>query len=270
MTHGVRLTLAYDGTDFAGFQRQPEARTVQSVLEAAVAKIAQHPVAVRAAGRTDAGVHAEAQIVAFDTERLLQPRRWLLAINRYLPPDAAVQDVASCEPGYHPRFDALEKTYRYVFHLGLGRDPLLRERAWHLARSGIRALPGQTSPLDLDAMRETAAILVGTHDFRAFRASDDQRPNTQRTLYRVELIPAWHGRSELLALEVQGSAFMKNMVRILAGTLIAVGKARLSPRQVAALLTPTATRSRLSETAPAHGLTLVQVRLGRLLAASTR
>jgi tRNA pseudouridine38-40 synthase len=270
MTHGVRLTVAYDGTDFAGYQRQPEARTVQSVLEAAVAKIAQHPVAARAAGRTDAGVHAEAQIVAFDTTRLLQPRRWLLAINRYLPPDVAVQDVVSCEPGYNPRFDALEKTYRYLFNLGLGRDPLLRHRAWHLARSGVRALPGQASALDLDAMRATCATLVGTHDFRAFRAADDQRPNTRRTLFRVELIPAWHGRSELLALEVQGSAFMKNMVRILAGTLLAAGKGRLTPDQVAGLLTPTATRSRLSETAPAHGLTLVQVRLGRLLAASTR
>jgi tRNA pseudouridine38-40 synthase len=269
MTYGVRLTLAYDGTEFAGFQRQLETRTVQSVLEHAVAKIAQHPVTVRAAGRTDAGVHAEAQIVAFDTERLLQPRRWLLAINRYLPPDAAVQDAVACEPGYHPRFDALEKTYRYLFHLGLGRDPLLRHRAWHLARAGVRALPGQLSALDLDAMQKTSSVLVGTHDFRAFRAADDQRENSRRTLHRVELIPAWHGRPELLALEVQGSAFMKNMVRILAGTLIAVGRGRMTCDEIVGLLSPTATRSRLSETAPAHGLTLVQVRLGRLLAAST-
>src|SRR5579862_3863044 len=98
MEHGVRLTLAYDGTEFAGFQRQPDARTVQSVLEHAIEQVSQHPVQARGAGRTDAGVHAEGQVVAFTTTRLLPPRRWLLAINRYLPWDAAVQDVAPCEP----------------------------------------------------------------------------------------------------------------------------------------------------------------------------
>jgi tRNA pseudouridine38-40 synthase len=263
MTYGVRLILAYDGTDFAGFQRQPDERTVQSVLEAAIARIAQHPVAVRSAGRTDAGVHAEAQVVAFDTTRLLSPQRWRLAINRYLPSDAAVQDVAACEPLYHPRFDAIDKIYRYLFHLGPAREPLLRHRAWHLTRGRTRA-DNQAVVLDLQAMHAASALLVGTHDFRAFRASDDVRENSQRTLFRVVLTPDWHDRPTLLALEVQGSAFMKNMVRILAGTLIAVGRGRMTPADVAGLLTPGSIRSKLSETAPAHGLTLVQVRLGRL------
>jgi tRNA pseudouridine38-40 synthase len=263
MEHGVRLTLAYDGTDFAGFQRQREERTVQSVLEAAIAKIEQRPVAVRAAGRTDAGVHAQAQIVAFDTHRLLTPARWRLAINRYLPPDVAVQEAAACAPLYNPRFDAIDKTYRYVFYLGHARDPLSRQRAWHLTR-GRERRDEHGVRLDLEAMHATCALLVGTHDFRAFRAADDVRDNSTRTMYRVQLTTDWLGHSRLLALEVQGSAFMKNMVRILAGTLVTVGRGRLGPADVAALLTANAVRHKLCETAPAHGLTLVQVRLGRV------
>jgi tRNA pseudouridine38-40 synthase len=266
MTYGVRLTLAYDGTQFAGFQRQPVVRTVQGVLDAAIAKITQAEVKTRGAGRTDAGVHAEGQVVAFDTERELPERRWLLALNRYLPADAAVQAVAFCRPGYDPRFDAIDKTYRYLFLRSLARDPLLRQRAWQLPRGGqleAAADSGMACALDLDAMRATSAILLGTHDFRAFRAADDERENTVRTLHRVELLSHWQGRPALLALEVQGSAFMKNMVRILAGTLIAVGRGKLSCQDVASRLGPHAQRSRWSETAPAHGLTLVRVTLGR-------
>jgi tRNA pseudouridine38-40 synthase len=270
MLHGVRLVLAYDGTQFAGFQRQPDQRTVQSVLEEAIARIAQSAVAARGASRTDAGVHAEGQVVAFDTERELEPRRWLLALNRYLPDDIAVQAAALCAPGYEPRFDAIDKLYRYLFHLGLARAPELRHRAWQLGRAGPHddraEFAAPACQLDLHAMRQAAAALIGTHDFRAFRAADDQRENTVRTLHRVDLSSDYQGRTNLLALEVQGSAFMKNMVRILAGTLVAVGRGRLSANDVSGLLQPNAVRSRHSETAPGHGLTLVRVTLGRSLA----
>lgn len=279
--HGVRITLAYDGTRFAGFQRQrtlpdqSEVRTVQGVLEAAIARITGVPVAVRGASRTDAGVHAEGQVVAFDTERELPPRRWLLAINRYLADDVAVQAAAQCEPGYEPRFDAVDKTYRYLYHLGLARDPLLTRRAWQLARSGTPpdddAAPfTRSGSLDLDAMRAAAAQLLGTHDFRAFRAADDERDNTVRTLHRVELLEDFHERPNLIALEVQGSAFMKNMVRIIAGTLLAVGRRKLTAADLPQLLGPNAVRTRQMETAPAHGLTLLRVTLGRSPAPACR
>jgi tRNA pseudouridine38-40 synthase len=272
--HGVRITLAYDGTQFAGFQRQrpppghSEVRTVQGVLEAAIARITGAPVVARGASRTDAGVHAAGQVIAFDTARELPPRRWLLAINRYLPDDVAVQDASACPPGYEPRFDAIDKTYRYLYHLGLARDPLLHRRAWQLARSGAatddQAAPGTRSgPLDLAAMRAAAAHLLGTHDFRAFRAADDERDNSVRTLHRVELLEDFHERTNLIALEVQGSAFMKNMVRIIAGTLIAVGRGKLAASAVPDLLGTSAVRTRHMETAPAHGLTLLRVTLGR-------
>jgi tRNA pseudouridine38-40 synthase len=267
MTLGVRLTVAYDGTALAGFQRQPDVRTVQSELEAAIAHVTQHPVVVRGAGRTDAGVHAEGQVVAFDTERELPPRRWLLALNRYLPDDVSVRAVSECAPGYNPRYDALDKLYRYLFYLGLGRSPLLRHRAWHMGRGGphsdVAEPLSRACPLDLPAMHRAAAALVGTHDFRAFRASDDVRENATRTLHSVDLLEGFHDQPHVLALEVRGSAFMKNMVRIIAGTLIAVGRGRMTPEEVAASLHAAATRSRLADTAPAHGLTLVHVTLGR-------
>jgi tRNA pseudouridine38-40 synthase len=275
MLRGVRLTLAYDGTAYAGFQRQPSARTIQAELEAAIARVTQSPAIARGAGRTDAGVHAEGQVVAFDTERALPARRWLLALNRYLPDDIAVQAVHECAPGYNPRYDALDKLYRYLFYLGLARSPRLRHRAWHLARVRGRdtgedaELSSRACRLDLAAMRETANALVGTHDFRAFRSADDARENSQRTLYSVDLLEAYQADPHVLALEVRGSAFMKNMVRVIAGTLIAVGRGRMLAEDVAALLSPAAVRSKLSETAPAHGLTLVHVSLGRQTAAQS-
>jgi tRNA pseudouridine38-40 synthase len=271
MEHGVRLTLAYDGTEFAGFQRQPEARTVQGVLETALERITQHPVLTRGASRTDAGVHAEGQVVAFATSRELPTERWLKAINRYLPADAAVQGVESCAPEYDPRFDSIDKTYRYLFYLGLARHPLWARRVWHLGRDVARAQrAGVERPvLDLESMRRTAAAMVGRHDFAAFRAADDTRERTERTLFGVELIADYLGQPGLLALEVRGDAFMKNMVRIIAGTLIAVGRGKLTPEDVRVLLAPGQTRSAYSETAPAQGLTLVRMTLGRVNAPSS-
>jgi tRNA pseudouridine38-40 synthase len=282
MERGVRLTIAYDGSDFAGFQRQPAQRTVQGVLELALARISQQPVQSRGCSRTDSGVHAEAQVVAFTTYRELTPERWVLALNRYLPPDVAVHDAAPCPPDYDPRFDAAEKTYRYLLYLGFGRHPLLRTQAWHLRRDVRRHAappsPGEAAPspgersaqLDLAAMQRAAAVMLGTHDFRAFRAADDTREKTERTLRRVDVLPAFRDQRQLLAVEVTGNGFMKHMVRILVGTLVSVGRGRLRAEDVERLLQPGAARSQWSETAPAHGLSLIDVKLGRLLDPASR
>jgi tRNA pseudouridine38-40 synthase len=266
MEHGVRLTLAYDGTNFAGFQRQLEERTIQGVLEDALARITQHPVLIRGASRTDAGVHAEGQVASFATTRQLEPRRWVLAINRYLPDDVAVQAADSC---------ALDKTYRYLFYFGLARHPLWAPRVWHLGREVARARRREaqtgvaTSALDFEAMQRTAASMLGRHDFRAFRAADDVRPRSERTLHSIELIPNFQSHPDLVALEIRGDAFMKNMVRVIAGTLVAVGRGRLTPEQVRELLQPWKIRSAYSETAPPQGLTLVRMTLGRKAAAES-
>jgi tRNA pseudouridine38-40 synthase len=268
--YGVRLRLAYDGSDFAGFQAQRGQRTVQGALIEAVRRICQQEVPVLGASRTDAGVHAEGQVASFATERELSPHRWVLALNRYLPPDVSVRSAEPCEPDYEPRFDARDKTYRYLFHLGATRDALLRNRVWHLGRQ-IRHRPSAPlaegfgpAVLDLSAMRQTCSVLTGTHDFRAFRGAADTRASTQRTLSRVELAESHHDHPDVLALVVTGNSFMLNMVRIIAGTLIDVGRGRMTPDHVASLLSARGDRRHAGPTAPASGLTLVAVTLGRL------
>jgi tRNA pseudouridine38-40 synthase len=266
LAHGVCLVVAYDGTDFVGWQEQPGQRTVQGVLEAAIAAVDGQPTKVRGAGRTDSGVHAEGQVAAFDTARLLGPRNWMLALNQQLPDDVAVRAAGACAPGYNPRYDALEKLYRYVLLLGEARDPHWRGRAWHVARVHTDGEAGRR--LDLDALRDGAARLVGTHDFGAFRAADDERVETVRTIHEVRVVTSFAGHPDLLAIEVRGTAFLKQMVRILVGTLLEVGRGRRRADSIDALLEPGARRASAGITAPAHGLTMVSVKLGRRSAGS--
>jgi tRNA pseudouridine38-40 synthase len=251
---GVCLTVAYDGTDFAGSQLQPRQRTVQGELERAIAIMTGHPTRIRASGRTDAGVHALGQVVAFDSAREIPLKGFFLGINRSLPDDLRVQRVAYCPLGYDPRFDALAKTYRYLAETGEAQNPLTRNRAYQLNRLWS---------LDVAAMREAARFLTGTHDYRAFRQADDIRENTMRTLHSIEVSEAFLGDPSTISIEVRGTAFMKNMVRILAGTLLDVGRGRLALESVPAMLGKDAERLHSGHTAPAHGLTLVSVELGR-------
>jgi tRNA pseudouridine38-40 synthase len=274
--YGVRLIVAYDGTDFAGFAAQRGQRTVQATLAEAAERVCHHAVVMRGASRTDAGVHAEAQVCAFATERELAPKRWALALNRYLPVDVSVHSTEPCDPAYEPRFDAKDKTYRYLFHLGATRNALLRKQSWHLGRLLRRGDSAPDSPdfgapvLDLAAMREACGRLTGTHDFRAFRSAGDARKSTVRTLLRLELIEGFANSPELLALEARGNAFMLNMVRILAGTLLDVGRGRLTPDDIARLLSSAGERRDAGMTAPACGLTLVAVTLGRVRAPASQ
>ncbi|MFM2417423.1 MAG: hypothetical protein RL385_2146 [Pseudomonadota bacterium] len=252
--YGVRLVLAYDGTDFAGFQRQPSVRTVQRELERAASHLAGHPVSVRGAGRTDAGVHALGQVAAFDVARNIPASGWRKGLNSHLPPDVRVQEAHACEAGYAPRFDAMGKHYRYVVEVGQPKNPLLRNRAWQLPKPDV---------LDLAAMRAAATQLLGRHDFRAFRSMDDVRDNSVRTIYALDLLEGFEGQPALLAFDVHGDAFMKNMVRIMVGTLVDIGRGRRALHNVPRMLGPSALRTDTGITAPPQGLTLVRVSLGR-------
>ncbi|MET0285288.1 MAG: tRNA pseudouridine(38-40) synthase TruA [Polyangiales bacterium] len=252
--HGVCVVVAYDGSDFAGYQVQPGARTVQAVLEAAAQVLTGHPVRVRGAGRTDAGVHALGQVVAFDSARDISTRGFLLGLNSNLPRDVRIQEVTRVAAGYDPRHDSLAKTYRYLVQLGERQNPLLRQRAWQL---------GKHATLDFVAMRAAATRLVGTHDFRAFRSADDARENNVRTMYSIDLMEQYTGDPTLFAIEVRGTAFMKNMVRIMVGTLVDIGRGRLALDDVPGMLGAEANRDLTGFTAPAHGLTMVNVELGR-------
>jgi tRNA pseudouridine38-40 synthase len=271
LAHGVRLTLAYDGTDFHGWQQQPGVRTVQGELERALARMGAAHGRIKGCSRTDAGVHAEAQVVAFATDRAIPTTGWTMRLNSLLPRDVAVRETSPCEPDYDPRFDSLGKTYRYSMHGGPTRDPLRARRYWWLppalARRDLRTRgPGIEAFFDLEAMAEAAARLLGTHDFAAFRAANDGRENTVRTMRAIRLVPGYAGYPDALAIEVEGDAFMKNMVRILVGTLVDVGRRHTSPDAVAAMLEPGRERKDTGPTAPAHGLTLVRIELGRIAA----
>lgn len=271
--HGVRLTIAYDGTSFSGWSKQPGERTVQGTIEKAIGSMAGAPADVRGTSRTDAGVHALGQIAAFDSVQAIPPRGWRRGLNSLLPDDLVIVDADECAPGYNPRFDTTEKTYRYLMLTGETRDPLLRDRAWHLGprlarkrRGGVRGAAIEDW-LDVPAMREAATHLLGTHDFCAFRAADDGRENTIRTMREIAIHEGFATDPRIVAIEVRGDAFMKNMVRIIVGTLLDVGRERRAPDSIPALLGPGANRENAGRTAPARGLTLVSIRLGRSLLA---
>jgi tRNA pseudouridine38-40 synthase len=244
--HGVLLQMAYDGTAFHGWAVQPGARTVEEALRGAIATLDPRASAPRGTSRTDAGVHAEAQMVAFDASLEIPPRGWVLALNQHLPDDACVRNARSVAPGYNPRFASRGKRYRYDLLLDRVRDPLLRDRAWRIGW-----------PLDLDRMGREASHIEGTHDFAAFRSAHDARHDTVRTMQRCGIERRAERRASIV---VEGDAFMHNMVRILVGTLVDVGRGHLPEGTVARAL-DSGQRAHAGMTAPAHGLLLEAARL---------
>ncbi len=243
----VKLTLEYDGTDFVGWQVQPNGRSIQSVVERAVAELVGHPVQVAAAGRTDAGVHAEGQVVAFTTPRALPKKAWVRGLGSLLPDDVSVVDAEEVAEAFDPRRWSLGKRYRYRVSNRPSRSPLRRRTHWELF-----------GPLDVDAMALAARHLEGRHDFAAFRAADCASPHAVREIRRlaVEGTPG-----DEVTFTVDGTAFVKHMVRNLVGTLVEVGRRKRPPEWVREVLR-SLDRNRAGPTAPARGLTMVHVLYG--------
>lgn len=239
----VKATVAYDGTDFAGFQVQAAERTVQGELEAALARITQETIRVIGAGRTDSGVHARGQVVALCT-RWQRPlpelhRAW----NAVLPKDVAICALEEADEGFHPRFDARSRVYRYMVRSHPVRDPLLRRTVlWH------------PRPLDLATMAEAARLLVGEHDFATF-GTPPQGANTTRQV----ALAGWTRRGETLCFDIEANAFLYRMVRSIVGTLLQVGTGELSVKEFGERFAA-ADRSQSGPTAPAHGLCLMAVK----------
>jgi tRNA pseudouridine38-40 synthase len=239
----LRLVIEYDGTDFSGWQRQLGQRTVQACLEEALLAMTGESVRVTGAGRTDAGVHAEGQVASVKVRAGIPAGGFLRGLNTHLPPDMVVRELSDVEPSFDARRSARGKTYRYLIWNHLVRSPLRGREAWHFR-----------APLDAHAMREAALAFVGEHDFSAFRASDCERKST------VRLMRSFHvdRQGALITCEVDGTAFLKNMVRIMIGTLVAAGQGELDGPGVRRLLAG-GDRTKSGVTAPAHGLTLVRV-----------
>ncbi|HWO22101.1 MAG TPA: tRNA pseudouridine(38-40) synthase TruA [Kofleriaceae bacterium] len=276
----IRLLVEYDGTLLCGWQRQANGPTVQGHLEEALAKLLSHEAPVVGASRTDAGVHARGQVASFRTARPIPLHGIRRGLNSLLPREIAVRDAAEVPDDFHPRFSATGKHYRYTILTRPDRSPRWRDRAWH-----------HPEPLSIEAMAAAAASLVGEHDFAAFRAAGCTAKTTTRRIDAIDLFtsdPAAFAPSpsapapsapapsapapsapaapapaapgpELLVIDVRGNAFLRNMVRILVGTLAEVGAGRRPPAQVAEILA-SRDRTRAGITAPAHGLELMEVR----------
>jgi tRNA pseudouridine38-40 synthase len=246
VTYGVLLEVAYDGTEFHGWAAQSGVRTVEDTLRGAVLALDPTASRLRGTSRTDAGVHAEGQLVAFDAARDIPARGWTLGLNQHLPEDVAVRAARAIPTGFSPRFASRGKRYRYRVMADPVRDPRWRTRAWRV------------SEVDPAAMAREGEAAVGTHDFAAFRSAGDERAITVRTLTRVAVIEEADPR--ILSVVVEGDAFLYTLVRILVGTMVDAGRGRLRPGAVARAL-ETRERRLAGITAPAHGLVLEQVHL---------
>ena len=240
----IRLKLEYDGTDFHGWQRQPEMRTVQGTLEVALATLLRHPVVAWGCARTDAGVHAMNYVSNFHTESDIAIARLLSGVNGCLPDDVVVTDAVDAAPDFHARFSA--KARRYTYRITTGPTAVGRRYAYYIHHA-----------LDVERMRAAAAHLIGEHDFTGFTsvANEASPVCVLRSLEIVQDLAAVPGRIDVT---VESNRFLFHMVRVIAGTLMEVGRGRIEPERVAAVLR-TKDRRMAGPTAAAHGLMLVGV-----------
>jgi tRNA pseudouridine38-40 synthase len=239
-----KLTLEYDGTAYAGWQRQADQPTVQAALEAAIQQITQTRVPVIGAGRTDAGVHALGQVASFRSEKPFSCNEWERALNGLLPDDISVLSVETVSDDFHARYSAKQKLYTYRILNRRERSALDRVRAWHIR-----------TPLDLPSMQQAALLLTGRHDFTSFEGSPTDNENPLCDLRRLEIQPVPEGS---LTIDVLADRFLKQMVRAIVGTLVEVGQGKRPAASVKDIL-EARDRRLAGYTAPAHGLYLVRV-----------
>lgn len=239
----MRATVAYDGTDFHGFARQRGLRTVQGVLEEKLSGLTGSRIEVFGSGRTDAGVHAEGQVVHWEQSVGPPPERYPAIFQRILPRDLLVRDVTTVPDTFHARFSAVAKTYCYTIQTATEPDIFTRRYSWHL--------PVKVS---LERMRQGAAYLVGEHDFTSFCAAATPVENKVRTVYRLSVEP----RDSYLLITCTGSGFLQNMVRIITGTLVDVGLGKMDADRVPRIL-EARDRTTAGRTAPPEGLSLWKV-----------
>lgn len=240
----IKLTVAYDGTNYYGWQKQPDAVTVEEVVNRELTRLLQEPIEVIGASRTDSGVHALGNVAVFDTDSRIPPEKISYALNARLPKDIVIQDSKEVPPDFHPRRTDCVKTYEYRILNTRFPVPTMRLYAHYVYK-----------PLDVEKMQAAAAFLVGEHDFASFCSAGSQVKETVRTIYRLDL----KREGNMVSFQVEGNGFLYNMVRIIAGTLIEVGIGSYPPERVREML-EARDRIRCGPKAPACGLTLVGIR----------
>ncbi len=237
------LGLEYTGTRYCGWQRQQSGQTVQGCVEDALSRVANQPVSVVCAGRTDTGVHATGQVAHFDSSAQRSAENWVRGANVHLPADIRVQWAQPVDPAFHARFSARRRSYRYIILNRAEPTALLHDRVCH-----------ERLPLDVQRMRAAASFLLGEHDFTSLRAAACQAKSPVRTLYRLDITVA----GQWIYLDVEANAFLHHMVRCIAGMLIAVGRGEQQPEWISEVLAAR-DRSRGGVNASAGGLYLVRV-----------
>ncbi len=244
----IKLTLAYDGTNYAGWQRQANGPSVQGTVEEVVARIVGKRTHVVGSGRTDAGVHAIGQVAAFHTTSELSPTKFQRAINAHLPHDIVVTEVEEAAPDFHPRRSAKRKRYRYVIFNSRRHDVFRRAYSWHFC----------FGKLDVDAMHRAAQHWCGTHDFRSFESRWPQRSSSVRTVFEAVCTRLPPPDERVIHFEVEADGFLYNMVRTMVGTLVDVGRGRCDEQWPAEVL-QLGDRKQAGRTVPPQGLFLLHV-----------
>jgi tRNA pseudouridine38-40 synthase len=240
----LKATVAYDGTQFSGYQVQPNKRTVQSELQSALVRMHKgEPIQVTASGRTDAGVHAKGQVFHFDSPLEIPSENWCRALNTMVPGDIQFLAVEKASDKFHARYDVLKKEYRYRILRSTKADVFRRSYTWHV-----------DGPLDLTAMESAARAMTGTHDFTSFCASNTSVKDKVRTVYSCEIMP----EKDEWVIRVTGTGFLYQMVRIMVGTLIDTGRGKLTGEDVMEII-ENKDRRTASRTAPPQGLFLWSV-----------
>jgi tRNA pseudouridine38-40 synthase len=242
----LKLTVAYDGTAYSGWQFQPDKPTIQGTLEATWQSLTQETLRVTAAGRTDAGVHALGQTVGLATETRLNNEELHRGINALLPDDIAIVEIEDARENFHATYDAIGKRYRYHIHNSRSPSVFTRHYAWHYPQ-----------PLNACAMHTAGQALVGCHDFSSFETTGSERPDSIRTIHELTVCRS-KDDTDRITIEVAGDGFLYNMVRTIVGTLVEVGAAK---REIAwpAEVLAAHDRRKAGQTAPPHGLFLVKV-----------
>ncbi len=239
----VKLIVAYDGTNYCGWQVQPNQTTVEGVLNATLREFFKEDITVIGASRTDSGVHAMGNVAVFDTETRMPAEKISYALNQRLPEDIRIQKSEEVEADFHPRHQECRKTYRYRVVASEFPNPVKRLYTHFVYRA-----------LDLEKIREAASYLVGTHDFKSFCSVNTQVKETVRTIYDIQVKQI----EDEVIFEVNGNGFLYNMVRIIAGTLLQVGMGAINPKDIPEIL-EAKDRTKAGPTAPAKGLMLVEI-----------
>lgn len=243
----IKVVLAYDGTDFSGWQVQPSVATIQGTLAWAIGRVTGEKVLPQGSGRTDAGVHALGQVATFALESSIPAENLGKALSDILPASIRVLEAVEVPLQFHARKSARAKTYRYRMYRGAVCPPFLARYVWH-----------HPYPLSEDAMKQAAALLVGEHDFASFAAMDPERGEEEASNVREVFCSSWEREGEELIFTIRGSGFLHHMVRNLVGTFVLVGKGTLRPSDMTRILVAR-NRSAAGATAPANGLYLVGV-----------